>query len=156
MKETGVILQYICLFCILFIGVIQDIRMRKIKNKVSAGGALAGLVFAVLLPQRHILDAFLGFFIMLAVGMFCWRLKVFRAGDAKLLCAVASFTDWKMGINTLLVAVIFGAVAGLPMVIGRIWKKEGGKTAFPFSVAIAAGCIFGIVFGYIWEILEYM
>ncbi len=120
MKETGVILQYICLFCILFIAVIQDIRMRKIKNKVSAGGALAGLVFAVLLPQRHILDAFLGFFIMLAVGMFCWRLKVFRAGDA------------------------------------RIWKKEGGKTAFPFSVAIAAGCIFGIVFGYIWEILEYM
>lgn len=156
MKGFGFVLQYICLAIVLGIAVWQDIRMRKIKNQVCVSGVLLGLASALVLPGRHILDALAGFFVMLGVGMLCWKFHVFRAGDAKLLCAVGSFTDWKMGMNCLLVAVVIGALLGLPLVILRLKKGEGGRTAFPFSVAIAAGCVFGLSFGYIWELIEFM
>lgn len=156
MKEFGLVLQYICLAIVLGTAVWQDIRTRKIKNQVCMSGVLAGLAFALILPQRHILDAFTGFFVMLGIGILCWKLHVFRAGDAKLLCAVGSFTDWKMGVNCLLVAVVIGALFGLPFVILRLKRREGGRTAFPFSVAIAAGCVFGLILGKLWELIEFM
>lgn len=156
MKGFGLIVQYICLATVLGAAIWQDVRTRKIKNQLCVSGVLVGFASALILPERHILDALAGFFVMLGVGMLCWKLHVFRAGDAKLLCAVGSFTDWKMGINCLLIAVIIGAFFGVPLIILRLKKGEGGRTAFPFSVAVAAGCVFGLVFGYLWELIEFM
>ncbi len=156
MKEFGFALQYLCLAVILGAAVWQDIRTRKIKNQVCVSGVLLGLASALILPGMYILDALAGFLVMLGVGMLCWKFHVFRAGDAKLLCAVGSFTGWKMGINCLLIAVLLGAFLGLPLVILRLKKGKGGRTAFPFSVAIAAGCVFGLIFGYLWELIEFM
>lgn len=152
MEKFGLVIQYLCLSVILGIAVWQDITTKKIKNHVSVAGAALGLIFALLLPGRHIVDALLGFVILLGAGMLCWKLHVFRAGDAKLLCAVGSFTGWKMGLNCLMIAILVGAVIGFPMVVYRIYKKKGGKTTFPFSIAIAIGCAIGLIFGYLWEI----
>lgn len=152
MKQFGWAFQYLCLAVVLGTAVWQDVRTKKIKNRVSVTGAVLGLASAVLLPERHVADALLGFFVMLGTGMFCWKLRVFRAGDAKLLCAVGSFTGWKMGLNCLLIAVLIGAAAGLPAVISRIRRREWGRTPFPFSIAIAAGCAAGLVLGYLWEL----
>ena len=152
MGQFGWALQYFCLAAILGTAVWQDVRTRKIKNRVSVTGAALGLASAVLLPERHIADALLGFFVMLGTGMLCWKLRVFRAGDAKLLCAVGSFTGWKMGLNCLLIAVLIGAAAGLPAVITRLCRREKGRTPFPFSIAIAAGWAAGVALGYLWEL----
>lgn len=156
MEQFGWIVQYLCLAVVLGVAVWQDVRMRKIKNRVSVAGVVLGLSSAALLPGRQILDALLGFAVMLAVGMVCWKFHVFRAGDAKLLCAVGSFTGWKIGLNCLLISIIIGAAAGLPLLIRRLYRKEKGRTAFPFSIAIAISCVVGLVFGYLWEILEFM
>lgn len=143
--------NWISLVAILVIAMYQDIKMRKIKNEVNVAGVLLGILFAALLPERELLPAFCGFFVMLAVGILCWQLKLFRAGDAKLLCVVGTFTGWKMGLNVLLLAILYGAVLGAPLVIRRLIKKEKELTKFPFSIAIALASVSGICFGYVWE-----
>ncbi len=148
--------NWICFAVILALAVVQDIKVRKIKNELNVAGVVIGILFAAILPERKILLSILGFLLLLAVGIFCWRLKIFRAGDAKLLCVVGAFLEWKMGLNVLLVAIICGAVVGLPFVIWRIAKKKKELTQFPFAVAIATATILSLKFGYIWDIFSYL
>ena len=148
--------NWISLVAVLTVAMYQDIKMRKIKNAVNVTGVVLGILFAVLLPERKLLPAFVGFFVLLAVGIACWRLKLFRAGDAKLLCVVGTFLEWKMGLNILLLSILCGAVLGLPLVIRRMIKKEKELTKFPFSLAIALASVLGICFGYVWEWIEFM
>lgn len=147
--------NWISLAAILVIAMYLDIKLRKIKNEVNVTGVLLGLLFAALLPERELLPAFGGFFVMLAVGILCWQLKLFRAGDAKLLCVVGAFNGWKMGVNVLLLAILCGAVLGVPLVIRRLIKKEKELTKFPFSIAIALASVLGICFGYVWEWINF-
>lgn len=151
MSEVLEILSVLCFFGVLAVAVWQDIRMRKIKNALNVTGVVLGIFFSVFLPGRGVFSALVGVIILLAAGILCWKLKVFRAGDAKLLCVTGAFFGWKMGINILLLSVIYGAVLGLPLVIRRLLKKEKGLTKFPFSIAIALAGIVGVVFGYVWE-----
>lgn len=153
-------MNWICFAAVLGVAVWQDIRLRKIKNEVNVAGVLLGIFFAAILPEREILPAILGFFVVLVVGIICWNLKFFRAGDAKLLCVAGAFLEWKMALNVLLLAVVCGAVLGAPFVVWRLIKKEEKKekegTKFPFSVAIALACVLGLKFGYVWELLTFM
>ena len=148
--------NWICFAGILAIAVWQDIKIRKIKNEVNVTGVLLGIIFAALLPEREILPAVLGFLTMLVIGILCWNLKFFRAGDAKLLCVVGAFLEWKMALNVLLLAIIFGAVIGAPLVVWKIVKKKKELTQFPFSIAITLACVIGLRFGYVWGMLEYL
>ena len=148
--------NWISLAAVLIVAMYQDIKKRKIKNVVNVTGVVLGILFAALLPERELLPAFVGFFVLLVVGIACWRLKLFRAGDAKLLCAVGAFLEWKMGLNILLLSILCGAVLGLPLVIRRMIKKEKELTKFPFSLAIALASVLGIFFGYVWEWIEFM
>lgn len=144
---------WICFAIVLALAVWQDIRIRKIKNELNVTGVVLGLLFAILLPERNILSALIGVIVLLVVGIFCWKLNFFRAGDAKLLCVVGAFLEWKMGLNVLLIAIICGAIIGLPFVIVRIVKKKKELTKFPFAIAIAIAAIIGLRFGYLWDIL---
>ena len=148
--------NWICFAVVLALAVVQDIKVRKIKNELNVAGVILGILFAAILPERKILLSILGFFVLLAVGMFCWRMKIFRAGDAKLLCVVGAFLEWKMGLNVLLIAIVCGAVVGLPFVIWRIAKKKKELTQFPFAVAIAVATMISLKFGYIWDIFSYL
>lgn len=154
MKQAAYLINIICLFAVLGVAVWQDIRTKKIKNKLNVTGVCLGLLFAILLPERDILSALFGFFVMLAAGLLCWNLHVFRAGDAKLLCVVGAFLGWKKGVSCLLTAIILGAIIGLPLFLRRLYKRQKGLTKFPFSIAITAACLLGECFGYLLEIID--
>ena len=156
MMKIFELLNWLCLAGVLGIAVWQDIRLRKIKNEVSVTGVFLGFLFAAILPEREVLPALAGCFIMLVVGIICWNLKLFRAGDAKLLCVTGSFLEWKMGLNVLLIAIICGALLGAPLVIRRLIKKEKELTQFPFAIAIALASVLGVCFGYVWEWVEFI
>ena len=145
-----------CLFIVLFFAVLQDLKTQKIKNEVNVAGTVLGVFLAIVLPERDVLMSLLGVGVLFVAGLICWNLKFFRAGDAKLLCVVGAFVEWKMGLNILLIAVMCGAVIGLPFVIRRIIKKEKGLTKMPFSISIAVACIIGLRFGYLWDIISFL
>ena len=86
--------NWVCFTLILIIAMWQDVKMRRIKNEVNVAGVVLGILFALILPEREVLPAIAGLFALLAVGILCWRLKFFRAGDAKLLCVVGAFLEW--------------------------------------------------------------
>lgn len=154
MQQIGGILNNAVLAAFMLLAVWQDVRTRKIKNQLNVAGVLAGLVFAAVLPQRSILQALAGVGCMLAAGLLCWRIHIFRAGDAKLLCVAGAFLGWKMGLSCMLLSAVIGAVVGLPLLMVRVVKKEKGWTKFPFSVACALACGISVRFGYLWDILD--
>ena len=148
--------QWICFAVVLALAVWQDIRTRKIKNELNVTGVVLGIVFALILPERNVWFAILGFFVLLIVGICCWKMKIFRAGDAKLLCVIGAFLEWKMGLNVLLTSIICGAIIGFPFIVWRMIKKKKELTKFPFAVAIASASIIALKFGYIWDILNFL
>jgi len=150
------IANWICFSAILIVAMYQDIKTRKIQNKVNVTGVVLGLLFAVLLPGREVLPALIGFLVLFGAGILCWKLKCFCAGDAKLLCAIGAFVEWKMGLNILLISLICGAVLGFPLVIKRLIKKEKESAQFPFAIAIGLASVIGLTFGYIWEWINVM
>ena len=145
--------ELIGLFSVLLIAVYQDIKTRKIKNVLTVSGIAAGLVFSLIMPERTFWDALLGFLLLQVLGIVLWKLKIFRAGDAKLLCVTGAFLGWKMGLNILLISSVCGAVFGIPLVVKRLIKKEKQLTHFPFSTAVLAATAIAISVGYIWEVL---
>ena len=150
------VLNWLCFAGVLGVAVWKDVTLFKIENKINVTGVALGILFAAILPERKVLLALLGFFIVLVVGILCWNLKFFRAGDAKLLCVVGAFLEWKMGLNILLISIVCGAVLGIPLVVRRLIKKEKELTKFPFSIAIAMASVLGVCFGYVWEWVEFM
>lgn len=146
-------LEYICLFTILIIAIVQDIKENKIKNVLNVTGIVLGLLFALVVPDRTFVDALLGFVLLQVLGIVLWKVNAFRAGDAKLLCVTGTFLGWKMGLNVLLVSLVCGAIIGIPFVIKRLKKKEKGLTKYPFSISILLGTIIGVFGGYLWELL---
>lgn len=143
-------------FLMLLLGVasVQDIKQRKIPNKLNLAGFACGILCSIFDNTFAVSEAILGAAVALCIGVVCWFLKVFRAGDAKLLCAVGAFVGWKMSINVFLFSLLAGVVAGLPYVIFRLVRKEKGLTKFPFATAIMAGTIVGMHAGYLWEIIK--
>lgn len=150
------ILNWLCFAGVLGVAVWKDVTQFKIENKINVTGVALGFLFAAILPERKMLPALLGFFIVLVVGILCWNLKFFRAGDAKLLCVAGTFLEWKMGLNILLISIVCGAVLGIPLTIRRLIKKEKELTKFPFSIAIALASVLGVCFGYVWEWIDFM
>lgn len=152
LKVLGYV-ELVCLFSVLLIAVYQDIKTRKIKNVLTVSGIAIGLVFSLIMPERTFVDALLGFLLIQVLGIILWKLKIFRAGDAKLLCVTGTFLGWKMGLNILLISSICGAVFGIPLVVKRLMKKEKQLTRFPFSIAVLVATVIGIGVGYLWEML---
>ena len=142
---------------ILILGVAlwTDLTKRKIPNIINVTGVICGILLAAIIPERTVLSAVIGFFVLLGVGLVIWNLHIIRAGDAKLLCVAGSFFGWQMGLNCLLFSILCGAVLGLPVVIyTRFVQKKKEKTKFPFALAISIGCLLSMKLGPVWELIS--
>lgn len=149
-----IIVDYVVIAALLFCAVWQDVKENKISNKLNVAGAVAGVVLALVLPHRGVVDALLGVLACFLCGLLCWNLKVFRAGDAKLFCAIGAFMGWQLGISCILYAIVVGSVMGLPCVIWhRIIRREKEMVKMTFSIPIAIACVLCYVFGVIWSLI---
>lgn len=147
-----IIIDYVVMAVILCLAVIQDIKENKISNKLNVLGTVLGMLLALILPHRGVLDALLGVVACFLFGLLCWNLKLFRAGDAKLFCAMGSFLGWQLGLSCILYAIIAGSIIGIPkLILQRFVRKEKGLVKFPFAIAIAVGCVLCAIFGAIWS-----
>ena len=137
----------ITLVLVLVSAVWQDIKERKISNKTIITGLVLGLFFSALRPDITLPETFFGAAAAFAIGYVCWKLKVFRAGDAKLLCVVGAFTGIRMILPCFVYTIFAGALLGVPLFIKRMIRREKGWTEVPFSPAIAAGTLLVLGFG---------
>ena len=104
---------------------VTDWRQRRIPNSLLVAAALAGLAWHALAPQGGgLLDCrqtgALGLatvaaagLLMLVLGFALWKLKLFGAGDAKLLAVVAVFLGFRSVPMVLLATLVAGGVLAL-------------------------------------------
>lgn len=106
---------------LLAIGVITDVRARRIPNLlvlVIAGagilGALAGISLA-----HSLIDALLGALVGLALWLPFWLLGLLGAGDVKYFAAAASWVGVGLAWRASLLAALLGGVMGVAVLIYR-------------------------------------
>ncbi len=146
----------------LSLGVWKDFTTGKIPNKLTVPLALAGFGMSFFLEGP--LASAGGFAVGALIGMGCWLLHLFRAGDAKLLMALGALMGWRWLCGCFCWSLVIGAALGLALLLGkgqlrqrmkRIWQYikglillrsfhpyeplEGTQRELPFSLPIALG-----------------
>lgn len=166
------LLQLLALLTMLVLSVYSDLKTRRIPNKVTVSGLLAGLILGAFLEGGFPLEALSGAGLAFLMAFFIFALGGFGAGDAKLVTAVGAFVGpgglfsvllygaLAGGLLALINAIRRGAVLGLLLNtkdLIRSWFSagQGGfdnelnspeAHSLPYGVAIAAGAVLAWVF----------
>lgn len=114
-------------------------------------GIVIGLVGAVLIPERSVVDSVLG---LLFGGGFLWALAYFYylvrkeeglgGGDIKLLAWIGAVLGWKAVPFVIMSSSVLGSLVGLAMATR---SKQGMKTMIPFGPYLAFGAVLYIFAG---------
>ena len=124
-----------------------DLEHRIIPNRLTALGALAGLVLLVLtrpgdLPEHLVAALAAGGFLLAAALAYPGGMGM---GDVKLAAVMGLFLGRSVG-PALLAALLAGTLVGL-LLIARGRGGEGRKTAIPFGPFLALGGVAGLLAG---------
>jgi Flp pilus assembly protein protease CpaA len=133
----------------------SDWRSRKISNVLCVGTMVAGtLLQAVVSPHGRSVQATLtaleAIAAMYVMGWMLWRVRLFGAGDAKLLMALAPFVGLNRVPALVLLTLVCGGVLAL-VALGWKWAQlkplnptrssETLRWSLPYSFAVATAWI---------------
>lgn len=165
------IIQVTELILLLAVCLYTDLREQKIKNKVSVPLALLGVLTNLVFTGVGWVNSLWGIVLPFAIFFPFFYLRMFRAGDIKAMMAVGAIMGYRFVGNAIF--FIFGVgllVSVFKMILYRNAKERLGnlgryfllffqtlrltpyeasgaydKSAhFPFSIAIAGGCLLNL------------
>lgn len=118
---------------------VADIRFYIIPDELSLGGAVLGLVLA-LLPQgptlvQSLLGAAVGggvLWLVAIVGTWAFRKEAMGGGDIKMMAMIGTFLGWRGA----LLSIFLGALAGTLVFVPLAWKTD---KLVPFGLFLALG-----------------
>ena len=137
----------ILLFCYVFLLVaaaIQDVLTLRIWNLFSVLVVIVCAVAAALVSPSDWWQHLLSFTIVLALGIFLFRIGWMGGGDAKLLAASAAAFDLLGLARFVPIVLAIGGVIALAVIIGRPLlprRMQNRRTNVPYGVAIAIGAV---------------
>ncbi len=142
---TGEFFKIAVFCCLLIIIAWIDCFHRRIPNKLSILGIIAGLAWAYFYGKAALFHAGLG---MLIGGGILFPIAFFYPrgmgmGDVKLLAMIGAFVGVKAALYTLFIGSALGAVIGLGLLY---WKTITPKTQIPFGPFLAVGAIITLLF----------
>ena len=166
------ILRLLALLVMLGLSVSSDLKERRIPNRVTGFGLLAGLVIGAFLEGGLPVEALSGAALALLLGFVIFALGGFGAGDAKLFAAVGAFVGPGGLFSVLAYAALTGGVLAMiysirrGAILGHVanlknlilhWitmARAGHRTSLnrpesesiPYGVAIAAGAVLALIF----------
>jgi prepilin peptidase CpaA len=112
-------LQLVTLASLLGVAVFTDLRERRIPNKVTVPGLIAGLIIAAAVEGGVPFSALGGAGLAFLVALPFVVLGGLGGGDAKLLTAVGAF----VGTGGLFSVVLYGALAGGVLAVGSATRR---------------------------------
>lgn len=143
------------LFVFLLVAAVQDIKNRKIKNWWNLAGILAAFFLALFREDITVLEFFIGVLVAFALSFFCWKLRAFKAGDAKMLCVIGGLFGWKLFLCDFLLTILLGGAVGLCFLVYRkirfrksekeVQEKEK-RSKIPFALVIAVAAAVSWIF----------
>ena len=119
MQKVLVGIRWAALFTGLLCALWSDCKRNKIPNRLNICMAAVGMGLALCCGRTALFDALSGFFLGLLLGIVLWLLRVFRAGDAKLVAALGAMMGRRWLVNELAWALLVGAVLGLLILIRK-------------------------------------
>lgn len=144
--QSGVFHYFLlgALACALIYAAFTDLRRRQIDNWLNAAIALGAPLFwwsSGLSPWPGVaiqLAIALAAFIVLA-GLFA--LRAMGGGDVKLLTALALWIEPEWFLRLLLVMALVGGVLTIVFGAWHVTRRQTGKLAIPYGVAIAIAAL---------------
>lgn len=121
-REWVELLVLVILTALLLVAVREDIRSRRIPNKLVLIGMLSGLAFNGLHPEGSgWLTAVTGLMLGMVLFLPMYLLRAMGAGDVKLMGMVGAFLGAKGVIGAALATLIAGGVLALSV---ALWAKQ--------------------------------
>ena len=141
-----------CAFCALLLALaLIDVEHFLLPDKLTYPGILLGLAASPFAswttPASSALAALLGalaLLLLIAVWYLVRRQLAMGFGDPKMMAMIGAFLGLRLGMLSLFLASILGALAGLVLLlVGRArWSSR-----LPFGVFLAAGAVLALFFG---------
>jgi prepilin peptidase CpaA len=147
---------WVALLALIVTACAVDLRERRIPNVVCVAGLLAGLLLQATLPLDGTFAAIgpgaiglaaagAGALAMLGAGLLLWRVRLFGAGDAKLLVAVGAYVGIAGAPYVLVLTALFGGALAIStgLLVHRTLSLDGRTASLrvPYSLAIGAGTL---------------
>lgn len=159
----------ILLLVLCTIASIQDIKTRKVKNKFNFTCAILGFLFVLFIKEVTIVDAIFGFVCAFFLGIVCWRIGAFKAGDAKFMWTIGILKGIKHFWFTMIASILASGVLALIIILKnkdgkqrmtRLWLYGKGlllsrkysvyepenPEELPFTIPLWIGCLIDFIF----------
>jgi len=151
----AVLWPYLVMLCGFIVATFVDIEHRIIPDEITVGGAVAGLLFSLLIPQLHQTDqhligglrSLIGILVgggaiygMGLIGDFIFKKESMGGGDVKFMAMVGAFLGWKLALLAFFIAPFFGAIVGIVI---KIRTKE---SLIPYGPFLVMGSLIALFF----------
>jgi leader peptidase (prepilin peptidase)/N-methyltransferase len=143
----------------LIIATFVDFDFMVIPDQITIGGIFLGIAASFFFPSLHTAAlhyegfkySFIGFlagaltlWLIGEIGRVAFKKEAMGMGDVKLIAALGSFLGWRAVFFTIMVASLFGAIAGMILIFSGN-KKMGSK--IPFGPYLAAAAVIWMIDG---------
>jgi len=151
----AILWPYLVMLSGFIVATFVDIEHRIIPDEVTLGGAVAGLLFSLLIPQLHQTDQHLigglrsligiligggSIYVMGLIGDFIFKKESMGGGDVKFMAMVGAFLGWKLALLAFFIAPFFGAIVGIVI---KIRTKE---SLIPYGPFLVIGSLISLFF----------
>ncbi len=140
-----------------------DVRYGVIPDILSVGGLCVGFGLAFFRkPVFSYQDALYGILICGGIAFavaFCCRIavkqEVIGSGDIKLLCMIGAFSGLKGAVFSVVAGSLFGALAGIPLMLK---KEKDARLAIPFGPFLSFGALVFMFYGgsFVYRFLDFV
>lgn len=127
-----------------------DLDCRILPNEITVGGAVAGLLVALVLPPgivASVIGVLLGGGVLWATGALYERVRGVEGmgmGDVKMLAMIGAVLGWPLMLLTLVLSSVAGGVLGVVLILVR---GDARTTALPFGSFLAPAALAASVVG---------
>lgn len=118
MVAAGPIAKLVWAGLMLLLGAVDDIRSRKVHNRLIAGIFISSLIVVTIVDGKiGLLDSLFSILTAFISVLPLYLLKALGGGDVKLFTAVSPLLTWKAVLVMLLGSLVWGALLGLFQVL---------------------------------------
>ncbi len=132
--------------CLLAAVAYKDATTMEIPDNYSMAILVLGMVSIVAMPQIPLMERLIGLF-SVSVPLLLITAVIpgsFGGGDIKLMGASGLFLGWRLSLIAMFLAVLFGGIYGMYLLITG---KKGRKDHFAFGPFLCVGMVISLFWG---------
>jgi prepilin peptidase CpaA len=133
----------VVLWVLLIVASATDLLWGKIYNHLTLSSIAAGMIARFYFGGvSSLTESLIGTAVAFTLFFPLYYLKVFAAGDVKLLMAVGTWSNYQFVLRLSLIAILFGAVIGFLVVLKKRQAEKKQLTRMPFGPAFLCSFLF--------------